>query len=274
MKLINFTHLSRMEFHVQSIHVFTSPQDMNNVGRTQHILAYFGADRGSSPSIIYFPKGSEFLAPLSTEKPLPRRKKREKPLVPQGSKDFSVIITFDIFDNTFSEFLIFNSVAELPVTNPEKYRGIFKTVAALYQLENGSKARINTAFSDILINICEEYCSKVRPSYINTSVYPAIQYIDSHPLSEISVPLLAKYCEMSLSGFRAHFKDAVGISPVDYISAKKLEKAKELINEGAMSINAISDALGFANSSYFSRFYRERTGHTPTEDIITKAPKK
>lgn len=46
----------------------------------------------------------------------------------------------------------------------------------------------------------------------------------------------------------------------------RLDVAKQLLRKTGMSVIAISTACGFSNPSHFSRAYRSRYGHTPTQE--------
>ena len=59
----------------------------------------------------------------------------------------------------------------------------------------------------------------------------------------------------------------MGISLVDYINQKKVEKAKEMRAEGNERIADIALALGFSNIYYFSKVFRKMEGIPPTEYI-------
>ena len=49
----------------------------------------------------------------------------------------------------------------------------------------------------------------------------------------------------------------------DYAILFRIERAKLLLETSDMSIQDISDALGFSTRSYFSQCFREVTGMTP-----------
>ena len=45
----------------------------------------------------------------------------------------------------------------------------------------------------------------------------------------------------------------------------KIAKAKKMLNDTNMKIIDIAYALGFENASYFTRFFKKRTGLSPQE---------
>lgn len=274
MKLVNFTNLCRMVFHVQNIKVITSADDLQLLRHPRHVLAFFSAENNQPSSIVYFPKGSELFSPLSKRALKKKKTRRSKAQMFKDEASFPVIIAFDIFDNCFTEFLLFNSVTVIGLKNCDAYFHIFKSIASVSLIEGYSPTRIISILTDLILQMSEEATRISRPLYKDTAIYPAIEYINNHDIATVSVPNLANICNMSVSGFRAKFKASIGVSPIDYISEKKFLMAKEMISKGKSSLAEISTALGFSNVSYFSRFYKERTGHSPSEDIILKKQSK
>lgn len=63
-----------------------------------------------------------------------------------------------------------------------------------------------------------------------------------------------------------------GISPLQYLKLRRLELAKQLLakkDDGYLRINEIAETCGFADSAYFSRFFKKETGTSPNEFQLT-----
>ena len=94
----------------------------------------------------------------------------------------------------------------------------------------------------------------------------AIQdYIDSHLLDE-RMPLskIARRSGLSLSHFKARFKEEVGVSPGNYIILRKIEQAKSLLKTTPRSVTEIAMELGFSTSQYFATTFKRYTGVPPS----------
>ena len=87
-------------------------------------------------------------------------------------------------------------------------------------------------------------------------------YVEEH--SDLRVPLLAKHCRMSESGLYAFTRDYAGLSPVELKNQILSQKAAELLRSTDLSIEEISDRLGFCTSAYFRKIFKEQFGKTPT----------
>lgn len=75
----------------------------------------------------------------------------------------------------------------------------------------------------------------------------------------------AEELQVGYSWFRKEFKKYTGLSPFQYYIQLKIEKARELLNDPAVSVKEIAYDLRFDSSFYFSRIFKEKTGFTPTE---------
>ncbi|OGV77846.1 MAG: hypothetical protein A3K19_18650 [Lentisphaerae bacterium RIFOXYB12_FULL_65_16] len=60
------------------------------------------------------------------------------------------------------------------------------------------------------------------------------------------------------------FKQRHGITPLGYVNALRIERAKGLLVDTTQSVSEVAGRLGFDNLAYFSRLFRKRTGQTPT----------
>ena len=61
------------------------------------------------------------------------------------------------------------------------------------------------------------------------------------------------------------FKNEKGVSIIDFLNNYSINKAKELLIEGAMPLNDISEMIGFSSYNYFSRLFKKKTGYSPKE---------
>jgi len=91
-------------------------------------------------------------------------------------------------------------------------------------------------------------------------------YIDSHLDDEaLTLAVLADSCGLSLSRFKARFRQEIGIAPGNYIIMRRIEKAKEWLRESDRSITRIAIDLGFSTSQYFATAFKRYTGLSPRQ---------
>ena len=67
-------------------------------------------------------------------------------------------------------------------------------------------------------------------------------------------------------GRLAHlFKSEMGVSPQRYLNNIRLEKARECLEDGVLSVKEIASEVGIRNVSRFCRSFKSRYGATPKE---------
>lgn len=65
--------------------------------------------------------------------------------------------------------------------------------------------------------------------------------------------------------FGRAFKNTFHMTFKKYLMKRRMEKAKQLLEEGKTSIGAICELVGINNPSYFSHLFKEYTGKLPSE---------
>lgn len=91
----------------------------------------------------------------------------------------------------------------------------------------------------------------------------ATDYIEAHLGEELTLEHLAAAPAMSPFRFARAFKKATGESPRQYVIARRVERAKELLRAGDRELAEIANLVGFATQSHFTTVFRQRCGTTP-----------
>ena len=99
--------------------------------------------------------------------------------------------------------------------------------------------------------------------YGASPVSPAVEYVKSHYMEEFDVAMLRGMCYLCEAQFFSLFKKAVGMSPMKYKNVLRMERAKELLQEGRYREAEIASMLGFKNMNYFCKVFKAHTGVTP-----------
>ena len=88
--------------------------------------------------------------------------------------------------------------------------------------------------------------------------------IDDEPDRVPSIDELAREAGYSRDHFTRVFKDVLGQSPRDYVIASRVNRAAQLLTESSLPISQVAYASGYDDVYYFSRQFRQKTGHTPS----------
>ena len=146
----------------------------------------------------------------------------------------------------------------LPTEKCEEFMYDFKTVNGLFMFpENHTK--VLSIFYDMIHRLISE-------NSLCKTIAPAIKYIEENYRRKILTnEMLADVCNISEVYLRKLFKKHLNTTPKQYISDIRLQKAKYLLKEGALKVNVVAEECGFDSSYNFCRFFKNKTGTTPSE---------
>lgn len=84
---------------------------------------------------------------------------------------------------------------------------------------------------------------------------------------KLDVDSLARESGMSLPSFHLHFKQVTSTTPIQYIKAMRLHKARLLMIRSGMNAYTASNTVGYESSSQFSREFKRLFGRSPLEEV-------
>jgi AraC family transcriptional regulator len=91
-----------------------------------------------------------------------------------------------------------------------------------------------------------------------------IEYIDEHLGAELSLDDLAAVARLSPYHFARLFKNSTGLPPHQYVIARRVERAKELLGgRDVLPLAEIALETGFSSQSHFARHFKRLVGVTP-----------
>ena len=179
------------------------------------------------------------------------------------------ISRYEFFDYTSNEAL------HLTVAEIEIFRGVLSMIQQELNrsIDKHSKELIVNNI-ELLLNYCLRFYDRqfITREEINHSVvkkFTALldQYIANQAQQEgfPSVAYFADKCCYSPKYFGELVKTETGRSAKDFISDRMLSAAKQLLNDESLSIKTVSQQLGFEYPQHFIRFFKAKTGQTPSD---------
>lgn len=90
-------------------------------------------------------------------------------------------------------------------------------------------------------------------------------YLEAHADTPITLGILAELANLSVFHFARLFKQTTGGSPYQYVLARKMRQAQQLLRANDMAVADVSDALGFASPANFAVAFKRATGHSPLD---------
>ncbi|MDE6993949.1 MAG: AraC family transcriptional regulator [Lachnospiraceae bacterium] len=92
----------------------------------------------------------------------------------------------------------------------------------------------------------------------------AVHFFNEFFTQDISIGQYAREHHMSVSWFIRSFRHYMGMTPMQYITSIRINKARELLKNTDYSIQEISALSGYENPLYFSRIFHKQTGYSPS----------
>jgi AraC family transcriptional regulator len=92
----------------------------------------------------------------------------------------------------------------------------------------------------------------------------AIDFIEENLHENITLSEIAQHAGLSRMHFAAQFRRATGLTPHNFLTLRRVERAKRLLSDGQLEIVEISARVGFHSQAYFTSVFRKTTGTTPS----------
>jgi AraC-like DNA-binding protein len=99
---------------------------------------------------------------------------------------------------------------------------------------------------------------------VSASVNRAMASINERLGESFGIKEIAALCDISASHLRKLFRLELGVSIGDYIARRRLASALQLISGKGMKIKELASACGYKSIYAFSRFFKRRTGVSPS----------
>jgi AraC-like DNA-binding protein len=97
----------------------------------------------------------------------------------------------------------------------------------------------------------------------DSRIAPALRSMHSDPGRAWGLAELAKAAAMSRTTFAVNFKAAVGVAPLSYLTAWRMQLAQRALREDDVSVADLARSLGYASESAFSNAFKRTTGSAP-----------
>jgi AraC-like DNA-binding protein len=101
----------------------------------------------------------------------------------------------------------------------------------------------------------------------HTRIHSVLRAIHTRFAEPLSVAGLAAEFGMSVSAFHHRFKGVTSTSPLQYLKAVRLHKARMLILHDRLGAALAADRVGYESASQFSREFKRLFGHSPTDGV-------
>lgn len=179
------------------------------------------------------------------------------------------ISRYEFFDYTSNEAL------HLSCGEIEIFRGVLDMIAQeLHRSIDKHSRELIVSNIELLLNYCLRFYDRqfvTREEINHTVVKKFVKLLDEYIAQQAekdglpTVAYFADKCCYSSKYFGELVKTETGRTAKDFINDRVLRHAKQLLDDDAFSITQVSQQLGFEYPQHFVRFFKARTGQTPSE---------
>jgi AraC family transcriptional regulator len=142
--------------------------------------------------------------------------------------------------------------------------------SALTRHDTSSRLYAETLVNTLILHLLEHY-STTRPILSECisgklpqyKLQQIIEYIDAYLDRDLSLQELSNLVQMSPHYFSKLFKQSTGTTPHQYVIRCRIERAKNLMQQGKLSLAEIATQVGFVDQSHLHRYFKRLVGVTP-----------
>lgn len=92
-----------------------------------------------------------------------------------------------------------------------------------------------------------------------------LDFIEAHLHEPLGLSQLADVAALSQFHFTRSFRATTGMSPLRYVSARRVERAKHLLRASSLPLVDVALRCGFCSQAYMTTVFRKATGVSPGE---------
>ena len=120
---------------------------------------------------------------------------------------------------------------------------------------SGRTSRLEPQVKEIEITSLDEKLVKDATEYVEQNISD----------DELSVETLSSVLNMSRVHLYKKLLSLTGNTPSEFIRLIRLRRAEQLLRQSQLNVAEVSYAVGFNNPRYFSKYFREMYGMTPSQ---------
>ncbi len=260
--MINFDNLYNTEFTVKFVNALRQTWQENDVwscidkpkefhlfllienGKVEYFLKNGKKLQAQSGDLVYIPAGAEYITSFSLD---------------SSNLISSLGINFKLFDEN-GKYLTNNDIF---VFNSSKVKKVIYEIERLSYTFNQTKNKFNAELYNVFNILCDEFYAQNLSNEDFSIIKNGVEYLHQNYDKNFELTILADKCNISEVYFRRLFKKLLGYSPNEYRIKLRLEKACDYLKFTTIPIQLIAENLGFTDSAYFTKVFKEKYNDTP-----------
>jgi transcriptional regulator GlxA family with amidase domain len=125
------------------------------------------------------------------------------------------------------------------------------------------QARMHLALMSYIYELVA-LAQRVPVRALSAAIASVVEYIDAHLEERVPVERLAREAGLSVPRFKVRFRAETGFPPAEFVLRRRIERARDLLQQGGRTVLEVALQTGFCSSQYFASAFRRISGSTPT----------
>jgi AraC-like DNA-binding protein len=227
-------------------------------GRMQYLATSFETVKNTDSLEVCVPVRDGMLVVDATDGKKPTLRIACGAILPDASGSYGAL------DNLMRP--VAENLSDVPVV-AAAFDALLKEVAAP---TDGTRALTSALMKTCLVVLLRRHLQASRLAGATPAVFEdvrlgrAVAAILDRPAAHHSVTSLATEAGMSRSAFAREFKEALNLTPMEFVARVRLSLARRLLLTTGIPVEGIAPMVGFSSRSHFSRLFREHFGADPS----------
>ena len=178
--------------------------------------------------------------------------------------------------NEYHKYLPLKNLPEQPrdmlieIHVNETIRAFFYSILPYFkQSVAPAEGLLELKFKELLFNIFLDPANAGLLAYANSLMHinkiPLWQIMEANYMFNLSIAQFARMAHRSVSAFKKEFFEYYHDTPGKWLTQKRLEHAKTLLETSKKTISEVAFNSGFENLSHFSRIFKQKYGISPLQ---------
>lgn len=119
---------------------------------------------------------------------------------------------------------------------------------------DGRYVYLNALTLAFICRLCKRVSGNVMSLGESAEILGIMEYIKTNIGQKLTLDGIAAFANMSKATLNRHFKETLGLSPMNYVLNCRLARARELIAEGVLSKTDIAQICGFYDTAHMNKY--------------------
>ena len=171
-----------------------------------------------------------------------------------------------LYGKTIDEYMTkFSDLGDYPIIRLSDYEEVERIFSKIYAISSDIGKASRCEQISLIYKLLSTLTNEVGEKVDIDIAYSAKKIIDYNFDKPIKIQDIAASLFVSMEHLSREFMEKYDISPKNYLTNQRIHCAKSLLCKRHISVQEVALSVGYEDALYFSRVFRQKTGHSPSE---------